>query len=87
MPHLAGRLFLFNGNERNQVIGGRTTLALRALHHVAMVREKNQVRVYLDGNTEPEIDGIFDHTLPQDESAFFMGGRSDGMFNFEGKLD
>ena len=52
-----------------------------------MVREKNQVRVYLDGNTEPEIDGIFDHTLPQDESAFFMGGRSDGMFNFEGKLD
>ena len=87
MPHLAGRLFLFNGNERNQVIGGRTTLALRAWHHVAMVREKNQVRVYLDGNTEPEIDGIFEHTTPQNESAFFMGGRSDDMFNFEGKLD
>jgi len=87
MPHLAGRLFLFNGNEQNQVLGGRTTLALRAWHHVVLVREKERVRVHLDGKPEPEIEGVFEHTIPQGENTLFMGGRSDGLFNFEGKLD
>jgi putative membrane-bound dehydrogenase-like protein len=87
MPHLAGRLFLFNGNERNQILGGQTTLALRAWHHVVFVREGERVRVHLDGKQEPEIEGIFKHTIPQGENALFMGGRNDGLFNFEGKLD
>jgi hypothetical protein len=36
---LAGKLILFNGNERNEVLAGRTSLALRAWHHVTLVRE------------------------------------------------
>ena len=87
MPHLAGRLFLFNGNERDQVWGGRTTLALRAWHHVVLVREGERVRVHLDGRLEPEIEGVFEHTVPSGERSLFMGGRNDGLFNFEGKLD
>lgn len=84
---LAGRLFLFNRNEGNVILGGRTTLALRAWHHVVLVREGRQVRVHLDGLAEPEIAGEFAHTVPAGNNSLFVGGRNDGMFNFEGKLD
>ncbi len=84
---LTGKLILFNGNERNQLLVGRTTLALRGWHHVALVREANKVRVHLDGRVEPEISGPFEHTVPAAENAIFIGGRNDGQFNFEGKLD
>ena len=86
-PHLAGRLFLFNGNKQNQILGGRNTLAFQAWHHVVFVREGDQVRVHLDGRTQPEIDGVFSHTIPEGEDALFLGGRNDNLFNFEGKLD
>jgi putative membrane-bound dehydrogenase-like protein len=84
---VAGKLILFNGNERDEVLAGRTTLALRAWHHVVLVREGGQVRVHLDGRAEPEISGIFNHTVPAGENSLFIGGRNDGLFNFEGKLD
>ncbi len=84
---VTGKLILFNGNERDEVLVGRTTLALRAWHHVVLVREGNKVRVHLDGRAEPEISGTFNHTVPAGETTVFIGGRNDGMFNFEGKLD
>jgi putative membrane-bound dehydrogenase-like protein len=84
---LTGKLILFNGNERDEVLVGRTTLALRAWHHVVFVREGGKVRVHLDGRAEPEIAGAFAHTVPVGESTVFIGGRNDTQFNFEGKLD
>jgi putative membrane-bound dehydrogenase-like protein len=84
---LTGKLILFNGNERNEVLVGRTTLALRAWHHVVLVRESGKVRVHLDGRSEPEIAANFSHNVPAGESSIFIGGRNDGLFNFEGKLD
>jgi len=84
---LAGRLFLFNGNDRQDILGGRTTLALHAWHHVVLVRDGLNVRVHLDGRAEPEIDGTFAHTVPMNSNSLFLGGRNDGLFGFEGKLD
>jgi len=84
---LTGKLILFNGNERDEVLVGRTTLALRAWHHVVLVREGAKVRVHLDGRAEPEISGTSNHTVPTGENSLFIGGRNDGLFNFEGKLD
>ena len=84
---LTGKLMLFNGNERDEVLAGRTTLALRAWHHVVLVRDGGKVRVHLDGRAEPEIAGVFVSTVRAGENAVFIGGRNDGMFNFEGKLD
>jgi putative membrane-bound dehydrogenase-like protein len=84
---LIGKLILFNGNERDEVLVGRTTLALRAWHHVVLVREGGKVRVHLDGQADPEISGAFAHTVPPGENTVFIGGRNDGQFNFEGKLD
>ena len=84
---LTGKLILFNGNERDEVLVGRTALALRAWHHVVFVREGDKVRVHLDGREEPEISGTFNHTVPAGENSVFIGGRNDGLFNFEGKVD
>ncbi len=84
---LPGKLILFNGNERDELLVGRTALALRAWHHVVLVREGANVRVHLDGRPEPEIAGAFAHTVPPGDQTVFIGGRNDGLFNFEGKLD
>jgi hypothetical protein len=81
----AGKLIVFNGNERNDVLVGQTALILRAWHHVVLVREGEHVRVYLDG--VPEISGTLPDTVPAGETSIFIGGRTDGLFNFEGKVD
>jgi len=84
---LTSKLILFNGNESDELLVGRTSLALRAWHHVVLVREGTNVRVHLDGRPEPEIAGAFTQTVPPGEQNVFIGGRNDGLFNFEGKLD
>ncbi|HMO65215.1 MAG TPA: hypothetical protein PKE47_08345, partial [Verrucomicrobiota bacterium] len=84
---LAGRLFLFNGNARNEVLAGRTPLALKTWHHAVFVREGPRVRVHLDGRKTPEIEGRFTPTLPPGETGVFFGGRNDGLFGLEGRLD
>ncbi len=83
----AGRLILFNGNERNELLVGQTTLELRRWHHVVLVRDGEEARVYLDGVNEPEITGRMASTVPAGVPRLWMGGRNDGLFNFEGKLD
>ncbi len=83
----AGRLILFNGNERNELLVGRTTLELRTWHHVVLVRDGEAARVYLNGRSDPEITGRLSSTVPPGVNTFFLGGRNDGKFNFEGKLD
>ncbi|MDB6174322.1 MAG: hypothetical protein JWL59_3633 [Chthoniobacteraceae bacterium] len=84
---LEGRLILFNGNERDELLAGNTVMALRAWHHVVLVREGKKVRVHLDGRAEPEITGELEKTLPRGEHSIFLGGRSDGLFGLEGRLD
>ncbi len=84
---LAGKLIIFNGNESDGLLVGRTALALRTWHHVTLVREGGKVRVHLDGRAEPEMAGDFAHTVPAGDGTVFIGGRSDGLFGFEGKLD
>ncbi|RYD27801.1 MAG: hypothetical protein EOP86_24015, partial [Verrucomicrobiaceae bacterium] len=86
-PDISGKLILFNGNERDQVLAGRTALAFQAWHHVVLVREGGKVRVHLDGNPEPELAGDFAHTVPAGCDEVFFGGRNDGLFGLEGKLD
>ncbi len=84
---LPGRLFLYNGNDRKQVLNGRTPLATKAWHHVVFVRKGNFVRVHLDGAAEPEISGELEPSLPVGQGTLFFAGRSDGLFGLEGRLD
>ncbi len=86
-PELDGKLFFFNGNDRNTLLRGHTDLAWREWHHVVFVRDGRKIVVYLNGGTTPEISGEADVTLASDEKSFFLGGRCDRFSNFEGKMD
>jgi hypothetical protein len=83
----AGRLLFFNGNESDTVLFGRTVIEPRTWNHVVVVRRADQVLVYLNGSKNPEIEGRCPNTVPADSDSAFIGGRSDNLFNFEGKLD
>ncbi len=80
----SGCLFVYNGNTAKGLISGKTKLALKQWHHVVLNRTGKRLQVFLDG--KPEIEGDLDIThTPKDQ--WFIGGRSDNLFNFEGKID
>lgn len=80
-----GRLFFYTGNEIGEVVPGKTRLTYRDWHHVVLVRENEKLTVYLDGKKEIESEAKW--TLPDGTTDVFFGGRSDGLFGLEGKLD
>ncbi len=80
-----GRLILFNGNAADQLLTGKTKLALKDWHHVVLVREGAKVRVHLNGKPVPDLEGELPVVIKSDD--VFIGGRSDNLFNWEGKLD
>lgn len=81
----AGRLIAYNGDERGTLLTGRTVLDLKRWYCVAYVRTGGEVAVYLDGNATPELSGVLQPDCPPD-AALWLGGRSDALFGFEGKL-
>jgi hypothetical protein len=83
----AGKLILFNGNKRNQVLEGSTQLVPSCWYHVVMVRRKNEITVYLNGDTKPDIQGKLPSTYERDSGQVFIGGRSDNFANFVGRID
>ncbi len=85
-PEILGKLIFFNGNQGNELLIGRTDIALRQWHHVVLVRAGRQVKVYLNGNATPDLEGEIGITVPADTKQIFLGGRNDNLFNFEGKL-
>ncbi len=79
-----GCLFVYNGNSSKGLLSGKTKLALKQWHHVVFNRTGKRLQVFLDGR--PEIEGDLDIThTPKDQ--WFIGGRSDNLFNFEGTID
>jgi hypothetical protein len=40
-----GKLMLFNGNQSNSILTGRTVLEPRTWHHVVFVRDSNHVTI------------------------------------------
>jgi len=81
-----GKLFFSNGDrETGVVLAGRTEIPLRTWTHVALVRQGARVRVYLNGKLE--IAGESPLPYPADFDTFYLGGRCDRQFCFEGRMD
>jgi putative membrane-bound dehydrogenase-like protein len=84
----SGRLIVFNGNARDQVLSGRTTIGRGTWNHVVLVRDGARVRVHLNGELEPDASGELDRTYPRrGELGLFVGGRNDGFAPFQGRID
>jgi hypothetical protein len=86
-----GKLVAHTGGEPRASLAGATDVPLRnwvpreSWRHVALVRDGEQVRVYLDGRLEPEVSGA--SAPPSAADQIWIGGRSDGQFGFEGRID
>ena len=81
-----GKLLFYNGDEREETLGGGTTIGLRTWNHVVLVRDGRRVTVYLNGSRTPEIASDADVSRPPDASQVFIGGRCDNFANWEGKI-
>jgi hypothetical protein len=46
---MTGKLFWFNGNDRNEVAIGRTIIAPNTWNHVIAIRVKNHIKLLLNG--------------------------------------
>src|SRR5699024_7756877 len=62
---------------------GKTVIAPKTWHHVALVRRERQLAAYLDGRAESEV-AIESDPVP---SPITIGGDPLGLFRFEGKID
>ncbi len=80
-----GRLILFNGDAKNEVLVGTTAIPPNTWNHVLLVREGNHLRVWLNGVATPEIDGDIETTVT-DSPDFFLGARSDNFAPLAGYL-
>ena len=54
-------------------------------NHAVLVRDGQQVRVYLNGHLE--IETLLDSNVPPTTDQIFVGGRTDSQSNWEGRLD
>ena len=57
------------------------------MDYVVLVRDGDQVTLYLNGHPEPEIDAQVGDNYPAGTEQIFIGGRCDNLFDFEGKIN
>ncbi|MDA1045864.1 MAG: HEAT repeat domain-containing protein [Verrucomicrobia bacterium] len=82
-----GHLIVYHGNTSQKLLTGKTKVEPDSWHHVAMVRDGESIRVYLNGNPKPDIDGRLVRSYPKAHPQFFLGGRNDNFANLQGSLD
>jgi len=78
---------IFQHGNGNEPVGGKTEIARWTWNHVVLVRDGDHIRVYLNGNTTPEIDTTAPADTPKEVTEVFFGGRCDNASNWEGRLD
>jgi hypothetical protein len=81
----SGKLIFFHGNDPAAIVAGTTQIPRWQWQHVAFVRRRGTVTIYLNGKTELQTSVAAD--FPAGFDRFFAGGRSDNDSNWEGRLD
>jgi hypothetical protein len=66
---------------------GKTGVGVKTWHHLALVRDRRRVSLHVDGQAEPELSGDVERAITNQPMSLWIGGRSLGDSNFEGKLD
>jgi Concanavalin A-like lectin/glucanases superfamily len=83
----SGRLFFSSLSAASTVLRGKTEIAFKTWHHLALVRDRRRVSLHIDGRAEPELSGDVEPAITNQPAILWIGGRSRGDSNFEGKLD
>lgn len=83
----SGKLIFRHGGAGATTQAGKTTIARWTWNHVALVRDGEYVRVYLNGAPQPEIGLKLPSGLLSPGKQLFWGGRGDNESNWEGRLD
>ena len=78
-----GKLFVFNGNKAKQSVSGTTVLPKDTWNHIVLIRDQDQVNVYLNGVLE--IDAKLPATFG-DSTVYQIGRRSDGFAPLSGNI-
>ncbi|MEQ9408237.1 MAG: LamG-like jellyroll fold domain-containing protein [Fuerstiella sp.] len=82
-----GRLvYQFGTGSEHAPAVGTTEVARWTWNHVVLVRDGQNVRVFLNGNPQPEIDVSIPDSAELPAQCFF-GGRCDSDSSWEGRLD
>ncbi|TWU10084.1 Neutral/alkaline non-lysosomal ceramidase [Allorhodopirellula heiligendammensis] len=84
-----GRLIFQHGADTAGAspAAGSTEIQRWKWHQMVFVRDRDQVRIYLNGNSQPEIDTESPAEFPIGFDRLFFGGRCDNDSNWEGRLD
>jgi hypothetical protein len=82
-----GRLVFSHGDRIAPILTGRGEIQPKTWHFAVLVRDDRKVAVYVDGAAEPELAGEADAAGVAGDVTIFLGGRSDNVANFEGKID
>lgn len=80
-----GRILFYNGNALADSIVGATPIPEGTWNHVVLVRDGERVRVWLNGETKPEIDARARAAVPE-VGQIFLGARSDQFAPLAGQL-
>ncbi len=71
----------------SEVAIGKTVIERWTWNQIALIREGDRIRVFLNGKAEPEIDVRSKHDEADKIASCFIGGRSDNQNNWEGRID
>jgi Concanavalin A-like lectin/glucanases superfamily/Neutral/alkaline non-lysosomal ceramidase, N-terminal len=82
-----GQLLFSDDDASTKALVGTTEITPKTWHHLALVRDRGQVVIYLDGKTEPEIVGKVTVDPKRKPKSLFVGGIGNGLASFEGKID
>lgn len=82
---VTGKIFIWNGKELNQSIAGFNEIPEGSWNHVVMVRSNDRVRLYLNGEKDPEIDSEIKIAKNPDREIF-VGSRNDNFAPLNGQL-
>jgi hypothetical protein len=83
-----GKLVFTAGDAAGiETVTGRTEVERWTWNHVVLVRDGRQVRIHLNGDSQPEIETAAPAGFPPGLDRLFFGGRCDNRDNWEGRLD
>lgn len=81
----AGQLVFLHGSDESKIVAGTTAAERWTWNHAVLVRDGQQVRVYLNGALE--IETTLDDSASPSSDQIYVGGRTDSQSNWEGRLD